>query len=369
MPMKNHQIFEPVISDYLSVLNESEVDEVIALYHGKEIKINKIIKNFDLERIAAGDFRKELPPSQCEEYVCPTCNVGTWIGHQRRGVYSLPYCPKCNVRMYEEYDPDARLKELERIQSNIERKRRIDINYYESELLISKTDFKTYSLEKKVVLGCMASVAISDDLSHIKGKLLRNTKFFPEGISNWSKFEHFASSNNYWDEARYNLESPLGKELILPQTQLGGTLEEQFSLWKKINLEEAKELLLWRSNHMGFFIKESKIVDEVLSSLLSEYSLGQVYKIIWSAVSQATDYYSQTNNRFKSTNSIIHNCQRSADYYKSRGWEINNFNRPSSCKQSQLSQYYFDAVLKIGDRGFYETASPNVLIHNSINFN
>nr|WP_319398994.1 hypothetical protein [uncultured Carboxylicivirga sp.] len=365
--MEEYTIIEPEISEYLAELSKEDLAEVIALYHNKENKIKDIIDQFNLRNINLGDFRLHLPPRICHDYVCPQCLVVSWECHASRGNYSIPYCPECNTFMYSLYDGEIVLSKRRREQEYINYMNRVDVNYYESKMFISNEEFVGFSYEKKVVLGCMASVSISEDLSHIKGKLLNNMKLFPEETNDTITFECINPPIGYLNEYQCGLEDPLGKDLIFPQKQLGGTLQEQFLLWKKINLAEAKELLFWRSNHMGFFVKDGALVEEVLSSLLSEYSVGQVYKIIWSAVSQATDYYSQTNNRFKSANSIIHSCRRSADYFKSRGWEIKNYYRPPACQQSQLSQYYFDTVLKIGDKGFNTPASLSLLIHNSIN--
>jgi hypothetical protein len=56
----------------------------------------------------------------------------------------------------------------------------------------------------------------------------------------------------------------------------------------------------------------------------------------------------------QAANSVVGNIQRAADRAQAEGWNVKPYGRDRRCPQSMVSIVLFDAVLKIGERGFNE---------------
>lgn len=355
--MKDYKTVEPEIPDYLSQLNKTEIEQVIELYHGKELTINGIIEKFGLDKITPSHFKNHLPPVIETNNICPECETLSWVSHTCRGLLSNPFCPVCEQWLSANFNPESRLWELKHEKEMMTWEPMIDVDFYGNEVSIDQATYDSLDFETKVVLGCMVSIAAAEDLTHIKGQLLKYKKLFPSYFDSEQALMKLTNSTYIPFDIRYNIEPTVIKQLLLPQDRLNSSPEEQYLLWKKIVLAETKEMLNWRSELYSFHISQSDLVDEILGNLLESHSLGQLYHIIWLAVAKATDCYAQTNNRFMSANSIIHNCKRTADYFHANDKVISIYNRPSQCEQSELSRYYFNSILQIGQNGFCDIPS------------
>ena len=61
--------------------------------------------------------------------------------------------------------------------------------------------------------------------------------------------------------------------------------------------------------------------------------------------------------KYKVQNYVILECESYATQVKKRHWTLSKYNRIPELPQSALSSYFFDNILHIGCKGFYEIPS------------
>lgn len=85
----------------------------------------------------------------------------------------------------------------------------------------------------------------------------------------------------------------------------------------------------------------------------SIFSVSQIYGIIWCAVADASKLYLEKGiSKKHAANSVIGACERYAERAKINGWDLTQYNRIKDLPQSELSLFYFNRVLGIGEMGF-----------------
>ena len=365
--MEEIKIIQPEVSSYLSKLTSIEIEQVIKDFHEKELKISDIIKKYDLEEVKNSEFKDHLPPVQNPDNICPICNAQSVAAHKSRGSLSNPYCPCCKVSMYENYSPEDTLKQLEwdRMMLKQEEELMNMPTFIQSDssatIDVTLSRYEALKFEVKVFLGSLVINGISEDYQRILGWDFGDLKLYP----NRSKIDYYLSelgeiSKTIW-EIHFYFEPEVSRKLLLPKSQLGSSQKKQLQLWKQIVIDEAHDLLAFQMNESGLEIVQGPIVEEILTDLLLDYSLGQVFHIIYNAVNEACKLHSKNNDRAFVSKTAIYNCLKIRDRYKSNGWALKAYNRPGGCKQSEMSNYFFDSVLNIGDNGFYQRPSIELL--------
>ena len=87
--------------------------------------------------------------------------------------------------------------------------------------------------------------------------------------------------------------------------------------------------------------------------ILNDFSVSQIYGIIWRAVADASKLYLEKGiSKKHAANSVIGACERYAERAKINGWDLTQYNRIKDLPQSVLSLFYFNRVLGIGEMGF-----------------
>lgn len=87
--------------------------------------------------------------------------------------------------------------------------------------------------------------------------------------------------------------------------------------------------------------------------LLDDYSVSQIYGIIWKAVAAASKLYLEKRITKKHAASyVIGACERYAERAKMNGWTLTEYRRIRYLSQSAFSSFFFNRVLGIGDMGF-----------------
>ncbi len=365
--MTKFPIVEPVVNDYLKSLSKEEIQEVINHFHGREIKITQIIEKFCLEKISVNTFVKKLPPVQHHDLICPECKVVSWKNHLARNSKSVAFCPICGEDLICDFDPDEHQRKMEFQKEREIRLKKMDPDYYEQEISITKETFDSLSLFQKVFLGSIVQAIVEDDLSTIKGKLLKEFKLFPiPDELNKQLIELGITEGDDFTEYKYNIDKDVARELINCKNKLGATLKQQLELWLTIAKAESKEYLIGEMEYSNFRYHHDNKFEEVFSILFQNHSVAQTFHLIDKSVADACKLFAQRRNRYLSENSIIGLCARMADYYPTRGWPILNYER-RRYHQSLMSQYFFNKLLKIGNKGFNHIPSLELLIHNNFN--
>ncbi|MCU4165606.1 hypothetical protein [Carboxylicivirga caseinilyticus] len=365
--MEDFKIIQPSISDYFDGLSKDTLDEILTLYDGQEIKILDLIKKFELKPISVNTFRTHLSPIICHDFICPDCLTVSWKDHLARNKYSIPYCPECKNYLYSDFDPVKNEKE-KLWRSNAWNsfgfyfdENTTELDPYEN-YTITRQTYSSLDYESKVFLGSLVANSLSEDLSTIQGWRLNNVKFYPLPEMTREVMSRLGFTDRTPELMDIEIATDVAQELLFPQKRLEGTIQEQFELWKKIAVGECKELLINEMEECGFHLRQGEIVNQIISKLLEDYSVGQVYNIIWRTVRNATQFYAKTDNRVYAANSVIHNCQMLGDKFKAEGKILDNYTRRYHSFQSEIARYYFDSVLKIGNVGIEKHPSPKWLL-------
>jgi hypothetical protein len=125
------------------------------------------------------------------------------------------------------------------------------------------------------------------------------------------------------------------------------------ALWKKIALQECLQYLEVGLNEHGLSLNPGEKTYLVLNGALEQYSVAQIYNMIWRAVRDAAAFYVRERvPKQHAANTVIGSIQRQADRAKAEGWDLKPYRRDFRCPQSMISQVLFDTALQIGEKGF-----------------
>ena len=94
----------------------------------------------------------------------------------------------------------------------------------------------------------------------------------------------------------------------------------------------------------------------VISDLLDDFSVSQIYGIIYRAANNALRFKKEKRVPDRhAVNTIIGSAHNYAKRAKIKNWQLTKYSRPYYCPESALCKFFFEKVLKIGcDAGFNE---------------
>lgn len=134
-------------------------------------------------------------------------------------------------------------------------------------------------------------------------------------------------------------------------------------LWKKIALAESIEYLKVSLDDHGFSFSPGKKTHLVFNNVLENFSVAEVYNMIWRAVRDAAAFYMREQvSRKHAANTVIGSIQRYAERARAEGWNVKKYGRDRRCPQSLISQVFFNTVLQIGEKGFNESPGTYKII-------
>lgn len=131
------------------------------------------------------------------------------------------------------------------------------------------------------------------------------------------------------------------------------------SLWEKIAKYECIEYLLYSAAKRDLPIeKVGEKTHSIFENVLEDYSIGQVFNLIFQSAMSTNDYAIRENvPKYMAKNMFIGNIQRKADKAKAEGWKIKNSRRDFNCPQSVISETFFHSFMGIGS-SILEVAKP-----------
>ncbi|MCL2774242.1 MAG: tetratricopeptide repeat protein [Oscillospiraceae bacterium] len=246
-------------------------------------------------------------------------------------------------------------------------------------------EFENLPFKIKVYLGTICRELLKENLYEIKpqieeqnpiaptNKLLRiiyNDVIYNNAIvvSPRSPLEAFSQDekdnfpNTYYTyKVIYNLnvsllpnKQELIDKILNPKYYSDDVCEEAYELWKEIAVEECLEYLLYQLRSVGFndFNPGDK-TNIVIQTLLENFSVAQIYGIIWKSVADASKLYLEKNlSKSHAANTVINSCQRLGERAILNKWDMTQYGRIKDLPQSVLSQFFFNKVIRIGDMGF-----------------
>lgn len=385
------------MSNKLSHLTEEELNNLIERYYNKE-KVSDLIKEFNIS-LRPSQLVKHFPPettkTKCEycgvnlikprrsrdyyswndneEGVCPVC------GHENTSFCSCPNCTEIEV--------------LKQEKQRQEKQEILDILLFIDE--DKKIDFNSLTFIEKVYLGAFLREGISEDYNYIKpisdfiNPLAPTTEFQSEIIhhlvdkniilihpSTDSEFIEIIDEDKgefryYPYEVKWYLnikkentnKVPLIESIINPKKIESENIEDAFLLWKKIALNETLEYFTHSINNiLGIKYNVGDKTINVFKDLLNDYSVSQIYGIIYKSTNNALRFQAERGvSRKHSANTIIGNAQSYGERAKVNKWELIKYNRIKECPESALSKFFFERIIKIGYNGFNEIPKKEMI--------
>jgi hypothetical protein len=390
------------MSEKLSHLSDKEIKDLIRRYYDKE-KVSDLLKEYNI-KLRPSQLVKHLPPEILDEK-CIYCDLNLIKPRQSRDYYwSEPeaYCPNCK------HENDAsctceNCSEIRRRKRELERLRKQEI--LDQVLRIeesSKVDLDSLTFTQKVYLGALLREGISEDFNYIKpiryyiNPLSPTSELQSEILDTLIKaniivvhpdtdpeyteitdaencsFRYYPSEVLWYVNVKkegFN-KVPLIESIIMPTELSEDDYGEALLLWKKISLHESIEYFQYSvKSILGIdYIIGDKTVS-VLRDLLNDYSVSQIYGIIYRSTNNALRFQVEKGtSRKHAANTIIGSAQSYGERAKVKKWDLQKYNRIRECPESALSKFFYERILKIGYEGFYQP--PNMsLINNSIEQN
>lgn len=367
----------------LNHLSDSEVNTLMQRYYGGEA-VTKLIKEYQLS-VRTAELYKLFPPEVCEDEICEYCDQPLVRDRRSKTASSWRignadmYCPVCHHRPFINICNCENCIEADRLEREYQEKRIKEV-YSRNRIPI---DFAAISFEQKVFLGALCRALCKENLYEIKpyngsNAVLAPTKdlrlqIYKElshnaiiAVSPTSPVEafdledeNFPNSYYIFDVTYYlNLVFPPDKqelftEILNPTYYSPEYEEEALCMWRKIAVAECIEYLEYQLKRVGFEFTPGDKTYKTFDILLNDFSVSQIYGIIWKAVADASKLYLEKGlTRKHAANSVIGACERYAERAKMNGWTLTEYSRIRDLPQSALSSFFFNRVLDIGDIGF-----------------
>jgi len=129
--------------------------------------------------------------------------------------------------------------------------------------------------------------------------------------------------------------------------------DEQVEVWKTIIVDEAIAYLKVSLEAHKFPAAPGEKTQSIFAALSENYSLGQLYNIIWRAAKDTAAYYVREGiTEQHATNVVVTKLQTYGERALAEGWKLTNYRRDFRCAEPMVSKVFFNAVLKIGGQGF-----------------
>ena len=182
--------------------------------------------------------------------------------------------------------------------------------------------------------------------------------------------------------------------LISPSYYNQKYARDAVDLWKEIAAAECMEYLDYQLELYGCDCNIGEKAKTVFISLLNDFSVSQINTIIWNRISieiselylhhlktlnevefrqvegeDTATQFERIRKKFEKlkksvsvrddmANRIIQGCQHYSNLPEDCKKRIGHMNRVSELPQSEISRFFFNQVVKIGDKGFYH--APNM---------
>lgn len=367
----------------LGHLSDNEIQDLMLRYYNGE-SASKLIKEYKISTYASNLY-KLFPPKVYENYICEFCNSPLVISRPSKSMKDAPkyerdlYCPICKHRPY--YSECTCKYCVEKEQHlEAERLKLIEETYSKTR---TPVDFNKLTFKSKVFLGALCRALLKENMYEVlpynksEAILTPTTDLCNElystlihdrvlVVSPLSPIEAFDISSTdfpnifYTYEVTYNLnllfppnKQDIFTEILKPSYYSPDCAEAALELWKEIAISECIEYLQYQLDKVGFDFSAGEKTYKTFEIILGDFSVSQIYGIIWRAVADASRLYLEKGiSKRHAANTVIGSCERYAERAKLNGWDLTQYNRIKDIPQSVLSIFYFNRVLGIGEKGF-----------------
>ena len=368
----------------LGHLTQKQLKSLMDRYYSGE-SVKDLISSFQLDVRPTNLFRL-FPPEEHENYLCDYCNTILVTRRPSKTYKDLPiyeqdlYCPACDHKPY--VSPPCKCDNCSEVEKNLEEYLNNLIRRIYSEPT-PQINFSDISFLSKVYLGALCRALIKENLYEVSPYSDAHMPLAPNDelkkeiysllkhdnvikVSPTSPISAFDIEAEDFPNIYYiykvtyelNLVFPPNKQQlfdnILNPTYYNKELQEDaLLLWKKIAVAECVEYLIYQLTNVGFKFSPGEKTFKTFEIILDDFSVSQIYGIIWKAVADASKLYLEKGmSKQHAANTTISACERYSERAKINGWNLTEYSRIKDLPQSTLSLFFFNRVLGIGDMGF-----------------
>lgn len=375
------------MNEKIAHLTEAEIETLIERYYNKE-KVGDLLEEYNISA-QPSQLVRLFPPKNIDE-LCPYCNnklTQKYVSRECTWRDEPALCQNCGHKSNNYcycYNCDEKrrlntLKELARVKEEIQKKQRMldDILSLDS---VDKIEFDSLLFIEKVYLGAFLREGLSEDMNYIRpidtfinplaptrdlqneirDALYGNNIIVIHPDSDMNCFENInmeAGSYDYYSlKVKWALnikknelnKVPLIDLIVNPQDLYDA--EDAYRLWRTIALHESLQYFYYSvHNVLNIEYSIGKKTNTVFNDLLNDYSVSQIYGIIYRSTNNALRFQTEKGvARQHAANTITGNAQSFAERAKINKWELQKYNRIKECPESSLSKFFFERVLKIG---------------------
>lgn len=383
------------IHEKLRHLTMLQIESLMNKYYNG-VKASDIIKEYNIDTTSSKLYTL-FPPIICEDIICPVCNEPMYKERDSKSSYSWnkkkPFCAicghtdeiicKCNYCIAER-EKVRKLNEERKVRILQEKREKIKKVY---DLNIVPVNYSELNFREKVFLGALLRTSLSEDMEVIlplndaERELAPTIGYIKEilsyligrgvvSVDSNSSIDAFLDSNEekdiefpnvyYITMVKYRI-NIVGDEdiknilskIINPKSFSDADKEDALNIWKEIALEECIEYFEYQMKSVRFDFNIGEKTIAIFKDLLENFSVSQIYGIIYKSVANATKYYQESSvSKKQAANSVIGGCQRYAERAIINNWELAKYSRIKELPQSMISEFFFDRVIGVGSLGF-----------------
>lgn len=383
------------IHEKLRHLTMLQIESLMNKYYNG-VKASDIIKEYNIDTTSSKLYTL-FPPIICEDIICPVCNEPMYKERDSKSSYSWnkkkPFCAicghtdeiicKCNYCIAER-EKVRKLNEERKVRILQEKREKIKKVY---DLNIVPVNYSELNFREKFFLGALLRTSLSEDMEVIlplndaERELAPTIGYIKEilsyligrgvvSVDSNSSIDAFLDSNEekdiefpnvyYITMVKYRI-NIVGDEdiknilskIINPKSFSDADKEDALNIWKEIALEECIEYFEYQMKSVRFDFNIGEKTIAIFKDLLENFSVSQIYGIIYKSVANATKYYQESSvSKKQAANSVIGGCQRYAERAMINNWELAKYSRIKELPQSMISEFFFDRVIGVGSLGF-----------------
>lgn len=383
------------IHEKLRHLTMLQIESLMNKYYNG-VKASDIIKEYNIDTTSSKLYTL-FQPIICEDIICPVCNEPMYKERDSKSSYSWnkkkPFCAicghtdeiicKCNYCIAER-EKVRKLNEERKVRILQEKREKIKKVY---DLNIVPVNYSELNFREKVFLGALLRTSLSEDMEVIlplndaERELAPTIGYIKEilsyligrgvvSVDSNSSIDAFLDSNEekdiefpnvyYITMVKYRI-NIVGDEdiknilskIINPKSFSDADKEDALNIWKEIALEECIEYFEYQMKSVRFDFNIGEKTIAIFKDLLENFSVSQIYGIIYKSVANATKYYQESSvSKKQAANSVIGGCQRYAERAMINNWELAKYSRIKELPQSMISEFFFDRVIGVGSLGF-----------------
>lgn len=367
----------------LKLFQKHQIIKIMDDYYNSDLTVAKIIDKYAISG-SIQNLSKEFPKVFLDEK-CPYDNSNLVKQMPSRSGISerVPQCTVCGHKLKSNCNCDGCQKKRKRMQ---EQRRNVIVSTYSTDVGKVKSD--NLSVTSKVFLSAILRAGLNDEATKISGEKIMENKLSPTQDFDQIILKHLLSenvilvdpmspldafpSNNFPNEyyifkVNYLLNvdidpAELGTLEYLNRLDIIKNKDECLGIWKQIALYECLEYLVSQMNEAKFTFNPQEKTRITINHLIEQYSIGQIWNLIYGSVNNAAAWYQKSNVTKKhAANSVITTLNNRGDRAQAEHWNLKPYHRSYDNKLSQISMVFFYGILQIGTKGYEEVPSIELI--------